>query len=85
MLKRADKRWHALTTDQVQCTVANLIDCLGFCEGVLLESLNVRVFAAHHGDDYISHLAYVEDRIGIVPIDFLEYQTLFTSGKVSGA
>ena len=85
MLERADKRWHALTTDQVQCTVTNLIDCLGFCEGVLLESLNVRVFAAHHGDDYIGHLADVEDRVGIVPINFLEYQTLFTSGKVSGA
>ena len=77
VLEDTNKGWHALTTHEVQGTVANLINSICLLEWILLESTHFGLFAGHDCNDHISNLANIHDRVRIFPVNLQEYQTLF--------
>jgi len=72
VLKHANKRRHALTAHQVQRSITNLIDCFGVFKWVLLQTLDVGMFATHYSDDQVSNFAHIHHRVRVIPIDLQE-------------
>ena len=61
MLEDTDQRWHALASDKMQGAVANLIYRFSMFEGILFETTDLGISAAHHSDDQVGNLADIKN------------------------
>ena len=82
VLEHSDKTRHALSTDQVQGTISDLIDGVGGLVGITLQSADFGSLATHTYDNDVGNFASVENRVRVVSIDLKEDQALLPTRKV---
>ena len=69
----------------MQGAVANLIYCFSMFEGILFETTDLGISAAHHSDDQVGYLADIENRIWVISVDLKEDETLLAARHIRGA